>query len=306
MRVLRRTNNTVYEVTADGLEGGRAAFRAHRPDYRTVEQTRAELTLLEEIAPPLADAGVRVPSPIRTPDGDLTVDSGGRHYDLISWVDGEVRRPTMGLGPSGCRALGHALACIHSTAQTVRLSGTLPVWDAAALSGDSSPPRPGPFQDAFTSTEAALLRDVERRAVGAFRRLDDGERSRGVIHADFILGNCLLRRTGSGWSVGVIDFDDCGIGHFAYDVATLADNLADFPNRRRNIAEFLGGYRSVRQLPDGFEAELPVLMATRHAASCLWAAAMLRRGAGVLDYRSLIAGRIEQIRVRLASSFSGG
>lgn len=224
----------------------------------------------------------------------------------MTWVDGAVYRPTTGLGPAGCRALGHALGNLHTAAQTVPLVEELPRWDAAALTSESSPLRPGPLDEIFSTSEVELLRDVEGRATEAFARLAEFEESRGLIHADFILGNCLLRRRGAKWSVGVIDLDDCGMGYFAYDVATLADNLADFPGAARNIGAFLDGYRMARRLPPTVECELPVLMAARHAASCLWAAAVIRRGAPPQEYRVLIAGRIEQIRRRLAASVTIG
>lgn len=306
VRPLRRTNNAVYEVLGEGLPDHRAVLRIHRPNYRTTDQTRAELTLLDAVAEPLAEAGVRVPSPIRTQAGELLAERDEGHADLITWVDGEVRRPTMGLGPSGCRELGRALASLHAATQHTPVTRGLPVWDAAGLVGEKSPFRPGALKDVFSPGEAALLRQVEGAAKETFRRLDRVEGSRGVVHADFILGNCLLLRRERGWSVGIIDFDDCGIGYFAYDVATLADNLADFPQAGRNIAAFLDGYRDVRELPRVVETELSVLMAARHAASSLWLAAMIRRGAALLDYRALIAGRIAQIRRRLASSFSPG
>lgn len=298
-RPLRRTNNIVYEVVNDGLPDGHSVLRVHRPNYRTTDQTRAELMLPAAVGESLAETGVRVPSPIRTSGGELLVESAEGHIDLLTWVDGEVRRPSMGLGPSGCGALGNALASIHTAAQGAPSTRGLPVWDAAGLAGERSPFRPGPLEDVLSPAEAELLREVERRAGEVFRRLDDVDGSRGVIHADFILGNCHLVRRGPRWSVGVIDFDDCGTGYFAYDVATLADNLADFPSAKRNIAAFLEGYRAMRVLPRDIETELPVLMAVRHAASCLWAAAMIRRGEALLDYRSLIDGRMDQIRLRL-------
>lgn len=146
----------------------------------------------------------------------------------------------------------------------------------------------------------SLFQDVVERAQAVFSRLDRVPRSTGLIHADFILLNCHFRRQGGRWTVGVIDFDDLGWGYFLYDLAPLLGNLFDYPGYLPRRDAFLEGYRSVRELPRELEAELPVLMAARHAAACLWAAGIDRReGAGV-PVRKHIAIRLELMRDCLA------
>ena len=66
-----------------------------------------------------------------------------------------------------------------------------------------------------------------------------------MIHADFILGNCHFR----GHTPGVLDFDDCGWGHFLYDLAPLLGNLSDADRFLILARAFLAGYRRVRALP---------------------------------------------------------
>src|SRR4051794_13319597 len=58
---IQTTNNTVYEVTAEGFHG---VLRVHRPEYRTAVHVRSELEFLVA----LARAGVRVPEPVRARD----------------------------------------------------------------------------------------------------------------------------------------------------------------------------------------------------------------------------------------------
>jgi Ser/Thr protein kinase RdoA (MazF antagonist) len=105
-----------------------------------------------------------------------------------------------------------------------------------------------------------------------FAQLADEPEARGVVHFDFILGNCHLRRDGTGWHAGIIDFDDCGRGYLLYDLCPLLGNLADFPGYPTRRRAFLAGYRSVRHLPTAWEAHLPLLMAARHVQCCLWTA----------------------------------
>jgi hypothetical protein len=52
----------------------------------------------------------------------------------------------------------------------------------------------------------------------------------------------------------VLDFDDCGWGHFLYDLAPLLGNLSDADRFPPLARAFLAGYRRVRALPAGCDA----------------------------------------------------
>jgi Ser/Thr protein kinase RdoA (MazF antagonist) len=254
---IRTTNNTVYEVTADGFHG---VLRVHRPEYRTAAHVRSELKFLSADA----ETGVRVPEPVPTRDGAVVVD-GETVCDLLTWVDGEVLRPGRGLGIEATRALGDALGRIHAVAEAFVAPEALelPRWDGETM---------------FTGIRDDLLDDAQRTTLSTVvgqtnETLDALQREGspyGPLHFDFILGNCHLARRGGRWSAGVIDFDDLGWGHLLYDLAPLLGNLVEFPGYRARRRAFLDGYRGVRALPEASERHLPVLMAARHAASCAW------------------------------------
>ena len=102
---------TTFEVvTADR----RYVLRVHRPGYRTCANTRAELTFLRDIGATLLAADVDVPQPVPTRDGDLVVGvSDDQHCDLITWVNGEVRRIEDGLETDAVRAGVEALGAVE-------------------------------------------------------------------------------------------------------------------------------------------------------------------------------------------------
>jgi Ser/Thr protein kinase RdoA (MazF antagonist) len=82
----------------------------------------------------------------------------------------------------------------------------------------------------------------------------DGGRAHRLIHADLHRDNLLIDRG----EVGVIDFDDCGWGYFAYDLATLLDSfarhIASDPDNQCALRDaYLRGYECVRALPAEFE-----------------------------------------------------
>src|SRR6266511_2761353 len=123
--------------------------------------------------------------PVVALDGDLLVEAAltvrgrviRRHCDLLTWIDGRVLRPTRGLGPGHTFRLGEAL-------------------------GRLLPPE-----------DWMLVRQVEERTRAIFAELDRSGSRQHVIHADFILGNCLFSRRGNSWEFGVLDFDDLGWGY---------------------------------------------------------------------------------------------
>ncbi|MDN3242764.1 phosphotransferase enzyme family protein [Glycomyces tritici] len=301
---IRLLNNAVYAVTA--ADDRRYALRVHRPRYRHPDHTRSELAYLDAVHDDLAAAGVRVPKPVPAKDGALTVavpDAPTVHCDLLTWVDGHVQRPGTGLGLSGVRETGRALGHLHRAAAsfTPPAGFHLPTWDARALFTEHSPYRPGPLHDLLNPADRAVFDTVADQTAELFDRLGTDPEAYGIVHHDFILLNCHPQRTTRGWSIGVIDFDETGWGHYLADLGPVLGNLSDYPHFRRLRAAFLDGYRSVRHLPTELEAHLPLLMAARHAAQCLWAAGLAHsNGSAEVDTADHIAYRMWEVRRCLA------
>lgn len=267
---------TFQVVTAER----RYVLRLHRPGYRTTDNTRAELSYLRDIGPGLAGADVDVPQPVSTQDGGLVVEvSDDQHCDLLTWVDGEVRRPGDGLDADAVRQLGRALALMHNAADDITAPSDLPRWDADGMfTAAASPFRPLMDIDEILSTaDRAAFDEIANRTREIFAELSA---EFGIIHFDYILGNIHLSRKGSGWQVGVFDFEDCGLGSYLYDLCPLLGNLAGYPAGGYNPDypalrdALLNGYRSSRPLPVQWEHHLPVLMAARHANHCFLTAGL--------------------------------
>ncbi|WP_199042977.1 phosphotransferase enzyme family protein [Glycomyces salinus] len=311
---IRVLNNSVHEVIAG--DGSRHALRLHRPGARRSDHTLAELTFLADVHARLAAERVTVPTPVPATDGRLLVsltlpqEANGDgpvevHCDLLTWVNGKVRRPGGGLGTRGVYQLGRALAHLHRVAEnyTPPAGFVLPTWDAAAMfTAESSPYNSGPIGEFLSGEDLALFESVAEQTAAILDELGRGSESFGLIHNDFILGNCHpVRRRPHSWDIGVLDFDDCGWGHYLYDLAPVMGNLSDYAHFEDLKHAFLTGYRIVRPLSANLETHLPVLMAARHASQCLWAAGLARRpGTQELDTTSHIAYRMDEVRRCLA------
>ena len=72
----------------------------------------------------------------------------------------------------------------------------------------------------------------------------------------------------------------------------LLGNFRDYPHYPALKRAFLAGYRSVRPLPKEYEAYIPLLIATRHATSALWAAGRIRHGGLAPDEAQRMLGHI--------------
>jgi Ser/Thr protein kinase RdoA (MazF antagonist) len=117
-----------------------------------------------------------------------------------------------------------------------------------------------------TPQDGAVVAATIEKVWAALRALGEEPDVFGLIHADLHQGNYLFHNGG----VGAIDFDDCGYGHWLYDLAVTLDNLhrhPDFPALRE---AFLAGYRRSRPLSAEHERRLSAFLALRTLQDMLW------------------------------------
>jgi Ser/Thr protein kinase RdoA (MazF antagonist) len=132
-----------------------------------------------------------------------------------------------------------------------------------------------------------VLDRIATELARVMRRLGTGPDAFGLIHADLEPSNVVF----AGGHASPIDFDDCGHGYWAYDVAAA---LVAWRASRRWPAvrdAFLSGYTSLRPAPRGIE-DLDLFMAGRHVAMALWALSRAPRHPGI---RGGLSGRFRSV-----------
>jgi len=276
LALLKYRENAVFKVTHPST-GERFVLRVHRAGYRTDAELRSEL----QWTAALIQDGIEAPSVVPTKAGELFVTVSHpsvpepRQCDLLRWVDGSIIGSVEG---------GHV-----ATAEEVRSSHYLAGRLAALIHNHGeSWPRPagftrlhmdfdgligsraylGPYSACklLTPDQVALLdqaREGIRGALAAFGQTPDRY---GLTHGDFLPEN-LLRE---GDKVRIIDFDDCGYGWHVMDIATSMMFLLGEPQYDDAFAGFVGGYRSIRALPDEHLEMLPVFLLTRAMTYVGW------------------------------------
>ncbi len=274
-RFISHSENAVYEVR---VAGRRAALRLHRPGY----QDRAAIWSEAWWTNALAAAGLAVPRPQKTPAGDWIGElPGGRLSTLVDWAEGAPLEDATAT-EAQFFTIGATLARLHAITETLALPPGFrrPAWDEDGLIGPA--PLWGRFWDnpTLAPEERALLLDARARAHEMLRACRRNGGDFGLIHADPLRGNMLIR----GGQVTLIDFDDSGFGFRAYDLAVLMTQNEHLDNAGALLAAAVAGYRSVRAMDATTEALIPVLVMARRMASAGWVIARAPDSPAMRDY----------------------
>jgi Ser/Thr protein kinase RdoA (MazF antagonist) len=252
-QLISATLRDVHLVTASQR---RFIFYVYRHGCRAREQIAAEWHFIAH----LASCGVPVAPAVPTRNGRLLLSfdapEGTRYGVLTTFVDGQHlrQRPSV----PAVSTYGRHIATIHAVADAMSAPLNRPVIDLAAI-----------LDEAVADAEMAL---IERPDVGIYLHecatglrpeldpLSKESPAYGVIHGDVIRANALV---GDDGTVTVIDFDFCGIGWRAYDVASYLLTIRNTPTEAEFAEAFLAGYTDIRApTPEEREA-MPLFEAVR-------------------------------------------
>lgn len=268
--VLSLSENAV--CTVELSDGRRLVLRLHRPGYNTIAELDSEVRWVAA----LADAGVRVPRPIRSLEGPyyVPVDVGSqiRQVGVIEWVDGSPLGTPLGAADpeiiSKYERIGEVAAQIRSQSR----SWDLPTgfnrrrWDRDGLVGES--PVWGRFWevDALSEEQRVLFSDTRRELVDVLGSLSTAPDRFGLIHADLHLGNLMLDDE----TLTVIDFDDAGFGWYSHELAVALHPMVGAANLGEAKDALVSGYRRVHPLDEQEVKLIDVFLVVRSLMLIGW------------------------------------
>jgi Ser/Thr protein kinase RdoA (MazF antagonist) len=252
-QLITTTLRDVYLVTSLRK---RFILFVYRSGARSVEYIEAEWRFVTY----LGSHGVPVAPALSTTSGTtiLAFDApeGTRYGVLTRFVDGQHlrQRPSV----SAVRAYGRHIATIHTLADAMPEVLSRPVNDVAAI-----------VEQSITAAAAALidrrdavtyLQECATLLLPKLAALSKAPSVYGIIHGDVIRTNAQVSDDGT---VTVLDFDFCGPGWRAYDIATFLLTIGGTPNQEEFADAFLNGYTHIRTLTELEYKMLPLFRAVR-------------------------------------------
>jgi Ser/Thr protein kinase RdoA (MazF antagonist) len=260
-RLIKATIREVYRVDA---RQGPAILIVYRHGRRTAAEIEAELDLLDFLAEQGSASGVVVAPGLRTTDGArllaLAAPEGVRFAVLFRFADGAT--PDRALEPEVAHRYGQMVARLHGL--TDAWLATMPSASARAPLDTALLLDPSLEQiDGLLSRRPADLDAVRQAAAILSLRMAELPRTPpgfGLVHGDVIPSNILI---GPGGALTLLDFDFCGPGWRAFDVATYLHVVGERRWPEASGQAFQAGYESVRPLADWEREAIPLFVAVR-------------------------------------------
>lgn len=266
--------NDVYIVEA--AAGGRKyVLKVYSFAWRDASQVRFELDLLAH----LHRNGVAVSLPVPRRDGELLFPvpalEGERQAVLFEYALGRAPKWPFYEDEAESRLLGETLASLHNAADGFQATAGPKRMDEAFLL-DAPLAAAGPFLS-HRPEDMRYLAELVSRMRERLRRLASDGLSWGICHGDYHGGNVFIDdATGD---VTVFDFDVCGEGWLAFDLARWRGDTEAGGGKEASWRAFLAGYTSRRPVSDADRRALPLFVALRSLDWMRVKASFVARGA---------------------------
>ena len=228
--------------------------------YRCDQRTPAEILGEWKFVDFLYTNGIPVAPAVPNKNGELLMTFGApegtRHGVLAPFVDGKHLRQRPNVG--AVRTYGRIVAQIHALADTMPFDLARPTNDWETLVN-----QPVAAFDSVITVNPEDKADLHQAAAVLHPKMAALPREKpfyGMIHGDVIRANAQVSDDGQ---VTVLDFDLCGLGWRAYDVASYLQVLRGLPDQDESERAFLGGYQEIRSLTTFEQEALPLFEAVR-------------------------------------------
>ncbi len=243
-RLIKAMILDTYRVTTSK---GLYILRVYPHKRRSLPEITSELDFLVY----LHTQGSPVSIPIEQKSGEylLTISApeGVRYGALFTYADGQP----LGENPASVRAYGRAIAQIHAIADTMPQKLTRAPLDLEMLLERPLRDLERVFEDRHD--DWAFLRHVGDKIRPKIAALSTEAPAYGLCHGDVGAANVHVSENDQ---LTIFDFDFCGPGWRAYDVANFLTDESE-----EVVGEFLAGYEEIRVIPQHERDTFPLFQA---------------------------------------------
>jgi Ser/Thr protein kinase RdoA (MazF antagonist) len=270
LTLLAHEENTSFRV--DAADGERYVLRISRTHGSPFHPPRSEPQVRSEVEWLLAlrDAGLPVPEPVSATDGSTVIamhvdgDPTPRTCVLFRWVPG--RFVDARLTPSHLERVGQMMARFHHHSATFAPRQAFERPEVGAIDAEIQAHIVETVGRFMPASEVATIERAIETVTRARSELGRPRDAFGLIHGDLHQDNYLFRCG----RVAAIDFDDCGWGHFLYDLAVTLSEIRERSGYEGMRSGLLRGYRVIRPLALDLEPYLDVFQVLRTLQLTLW------------------------------------
>lgn len=233
-------------------EDSNFVLRLYTLNWRSDLEIREEIRLLKI----LEESGINISVPIMDIDGQyiqyIEAPEGLRQALLFTFAEGSK---LLNIPADLHYKIGVTLAKIHEA--TINLQLQRVTYTPAVVLNDAllqlQEYIPG------DSEELAWMKVAQRYLLKEFEKIDTTQMRFGAVHLDIWFDNMHISRDGQ---ITIFDFDFCGNGWLAYDIAyyilQLHSTEKDSADRDLKVGQFLNGYESITKLSDEEKRFLPM------------------------------------------------
>ena len=258
LTLLNRSENETWRA-------GDLILRLHRAGYHTRAEIGSELDWLAALQ---GLPGLNAVRPLAGAQGPVT-DIDGRFIVGFAPIPGQELQPGDDLA-RWFAPLGEITARLHRHARqwTAPPGFTRKRWDVETILGPD--PHWGHWRQAqgLDPQGATLLARATDALAIKLHAYGTGPETFGLIHADLRLANLMV----NGDTLTAIDFDDCGFGWWAYDLAAALSFYETDPRLPDLIACWVEGYSRIARLRPEDRAMIPSLIFLRRVLLTAWLA----------------------------------
>lgn len=258
LTLLNRSENETWRA-------GELILRLHRQGYHTKPEIGSELAWLTALQ---GLPGLNTTRPIPGAQG-LVTELEGRFIVAFARIEGQELQPGDDLA-RWFAPLGEITARLHLHARqwTPPQGFARKRWDVDTILGPQ--PHWGHWRQAqgLDAEGEALLTRATDALAARLTAYGTGPKVFGLIHADLRLANLMV----DGDRLTAIDFDDCGFGWWAYDLAAALSFIETDPRLPALVAQWCEGYARIAPLRAEDRAMIPSLIFLRRVLLTAWLA----------------------------------